>query len=119
MSSKLLLFVCLLPISAQAQDSITAEDALANYKALTSDVIGTCDRADAPDEITVCGRKRSKYALPFPLADEDRDRPRRATGEIPSAVPLGPACPPRGCPGGGKLFDTLFTLGRAILDPDK
>ncbi|MFM9852833.1 MAG: hypothetical protein ACKVOJ_08535 [Sphingomonadaceae bacterium] len=119
MSSKLLLFICLLPINAQAQDGVSAEAALAKYKALTSDVIGTCDRATAPDEITVCGRERSKYALPFPLAAEDRDRPRRATGEIPSAVPSSPPCPPRGCPGGGKLFDTLGKFLGAVLDPEE
>ncbi len=119
MSSKLLLFVILLPTSAHAQGGVSAETALAKYKALFSNIVATCDRAAAPDEIIVCARQRSKYALPFPEDREPRDTARQPTGEIPSAVGSSPPCPPRGCPGGGKLFESLFKLGTAILDPDK
>lgn len=77
--------VLLPPTVVHAQD-VSAEQALANHKAMTSVAPRGCDVASDPDEIVVCGRDESaKLRLPFPSLRDGRDGARTATGEMPRA----------------------------------
>jgi hypothetical protein len=118
MSSKLLLLILLLPYAAVAQTGPTAEEALAKYRQLTAGVVADCDRVAPSQEIVVCAKGRSRYALPFPEERDPPDHARRPTGEIPSAAGSSPPCPIRGCPGGGKLLEGLAKVADAIVNRD-
>lgn len=70
--------------AAQAQ-SVAAEQAIAQYKSVTSVAGRNCDRTRSGEEIIVCAEDQTKFRLPLPQERSPRDGPRTATGEVKAA----------------------------------
>jgi hypothetical protein len=84
--------------SAALAQAVTAPDAMARYRALTSVAPKPCSKAVDASEIIVCASKlRESQKVPYIEETRLGDRPRRAFGEPPGQDP-GPPCPIRGCP---------------------
>jgi len=101
---------------ASSVPAMAEEPALDRYRALTSVAPKRCAPA-ARDEIVVCAPDfMHSPRLPFPEErGEPGARPRLVYGEVPSFSDRVP-CPPRGCPGGGKLLEGLAKVLERIRD---
>jgi hypothetical protein len=101
------------PPAASPAPGITAEQAMAHYRAMTSGVIAgkateTCPD-DADSQIVVCARRKIPSPR-LPLPDERAD-----AGEVvrhPGEPGLGDQGPPTGPP--SKLMKTIFTGFRLL-----
>jgi hypothetical protein len=113
----------------------TADDAMAQGRAMTAAVTQSCLRSDRADEITVCGRDGEHYRLPLPEEREPSENARLATGDVPRASaarlqrgPCGIFVGQRKCwkeesrayglGGGNDPASFLIKLGTALADPD-
>ena len=105
--------VMLMPCQAFGADPVSAELAMARYKALTTVVQKRCVRSSSqPDQIIVCANNISELQRVPLYADDTKDRRRK--GE--ARPDRGPPCPPRGCPGNEKLLDGIALVLAAIRD---
>lgn len=114
----LLLAIAQAPSAGMSQEMVTAEQALAHYRVVTSVTTMRCAAIDDDAEIVVCGTlRRPSPRLPLPdEAHEIGERVRLVPGEMPRAD-LGRPCPSRGCQiGGGSLFDIVGKIFSALTE---
>jgi hypothetical protein len=107
-------------IGTASAQTVTAPDAMARYRVLTSVAPKPCSKSVDTNDIVVCANKlRESQKVPYIEELRVGDRPRLAYGEVPRAAASADAsapCPIRGCPRGGSVLGAIGKLIDRVRD---